>query len=304
MAFDKLELAKELGVYRDGWRFIDYLLDAAPKEKWVCTIISGEKGSGKSNTLLQHGYSVFHGYDARDDEGRGIIEDWNDMDAWKTTLHYICYRPNHFGKLIDESLKEGTARSWIGWDDIGIHLSTILYSTDRRKWETFATNWVGFRGLLSIFECTAPNKGDVINFIRKDMNYHVELSERQNIDIYRWFKRGNWDDPMKDFNMRIDIELKNRVALDRIPSEVWAEYSNNTKAIREESAQKFRDNMFDLDKPKEEKQVSVRATLVPCSKCGATMNQWNLSTHEPTCNGRGTIRRKREQLVPAPPLST
>ena len=101
-------------IFKDGYSFIDYCLEGAPESRWICAIISGEKGWYKSVTLLQHGYSVFHGYDSWDESNRGAIENWEDMEAWKMALHYICYRPREFALLIGEALKEHKPRSWIG----------------------------------------------------------------------------------------------------------------------------------------------------------------------------------------------
>lgn len=297
---DKMELAKELGYFKEGYSFIDYCLEGAPQSRWICGIISGEKGTYKSNTLLQHGYSMFHGYDSFDQYNRGSITNWEDMDAWNLTLHHVVYRPQNFANIIDEALKEKRPRSWIGWDDIAIHLSTALYSTDREKWEVLSSNWAGFRGLLRVFECTAPSKMDVINFIRSDMNYDIELSGRQIMEVFRWFNRGNLMDPMSVDHYRIDIE-KSAVHPERVPPEVWEKYNEMTMSIREEMAAGMRDTLLEMDKPKDAPPKEVKD--YPC-QCGQVFaNASNLRIHQMSKVHKRNMAAKQALEQAAPSVS-
>lgn len=279
---DKLELALDQGIYHDGWTFLDYCLTGAIESRWICAIISGEKGVYKSNTLLADGYGVFHGYDVFDDQtNKGYITNWDDMPAWELVLHHLVYRPLDFANLIGEALKEHKPKSWIGWDDIRIHLSTSLYSTDREKWEVLSANWAGFRGLLAIFECSAPTKMDVISFIRGDMNFDIELTGRKMKEVYRWFSKGNLYDKMQVDEFRIDIE-RSPVHPERVPSEIWNRYNDKTLAIREESASTMQTTLVEMDKPV---QVITKQPK-ECQYCHKLMNEWNLKTHEPVCKLR------------------
>lgn len=273
---DKLELALDQGIYFDGWKYSDYCLQGAPQQRWINTTITGEKSTYKSNTLLQDMYTIFHGYDQYDEHNRGSITDWQDMQAWQMVLHYVVYRPLNFDAITDESLKEHCPRAIVGWDDIRIHLSPALYSTNRKRWDVLSSTWAGSRALIAIFECTAPTKGDIIGFIRHDANFDIQTTGRKVKEVYRWFSKGDIFDPGKDNWYRIDIE-KTDVHPENVPGEVWQEYYDTTMRIREESALEMKKEMRDMDKPKTEAALPKELKCLDCGKIFG--NSGNLRMH-------------------------
>lgn len=292
---DKLERARELGILKDGWRYIDYALDAAAKYGWICTCRWGEKGTGKSASMLQSGYSAFHGFDEyeEDKQGfkRGIIRVWDDMDAWKTTLAHTVFRPADFSKLLSQVLKEKRRLSWVGWDDINIHFPRSMYSTNRKVWERFSSNWEGFRANLSIFECTAPRKDKIVSFILSDMNWDILISGREKIETTRWFWDKDYYEPEKVNKFRLDID-DDPLIIDRIPKEVWNEYWSRKILLIDENTDGFRTMLDELDKP-----VVKRKAEAACPICGRDMgNEYNLRMHLSKHN-----KEKSEAIkIPAP----
>lgn len=282
---DKLERAKFLGIYVSGWRFMDYCLDAIPKYQWIDCVISGEKGAGKSNKLLQDGYRVFHGFDKFETLSsgvkRGIITDYSDMDAWQKTLDHLIFRPYDFGMLVNSALKEKRRLSWIGADDFNLHWPRSLYSTNRRLWEDFARNWEVFRAQLSIFECTVPRKDTVISVILRDINYDCLVSNKHKIETYRWFYDISFFDPNQIIKMRLDIESE-ELNLYNVPSEVWRKYWDRKQELVDEENTKWGQLLIALD-PKGQAKQEIEYI---CSKCGRDCdNEHNLRVHEKHCAG-------------------
>lgn len=285
--FDKLERARTLGVLKDGWRLVDYCLDTVPKFGWLCAIIWGEKGVGKSALLLQHGYTMFHRFDEFEEDSRGfrhgVITDWTDLDAWKKTMDYVVFRPADFSKLLGTVLKEKKRLAWVGWDDINIHFPRSMYSTNRRIWEQFSRNWEGFRANLSVFECSAPRKDTVVSFILKDMNWDVLVSGRKKVETVRWFWDRDLYEPEKVLKMRLDVDDQ-ELDIGRIPRPVWDEYWKRKVQLIEESTEDFQKMLEDLDRP-----ASTKASLggFSCEVCGKECaNEYNLKVHKLKHQGR------------------
>ena len=54
-----LKTAIKYGTIKPGWSCIDYMFYAAKHHGWESNIISGPKGSLKSNLLMQHGLAIY-----------------------------------------------------------------------------------------------------------------------------------------------------------------------------------------------------------------------------------------------------
>ena len=305
---DKLARARELGILKDGWRFIDYALDAAPKFGWLCNVIWGEKGAGKSATMLQHGYAVFHGFDAFEEVGRhedgtpirrGLITDWSDMGSWEKALAHVVFRPRDFASLLGTVLKEKRRLTWVGWDDINIHFPRSMYSTNRRTWEQFARNWEGFRANLSIFECTAPRKDKVVSFILSDMTWDCLVSARHKAEMTRWFWDRDFYEPERVLKFRLDITAED-VDLSRIPAEVWTQYWGRKVALIDESTEDFRGMLEEMESATT--SADQRATTSKdflCTVCGRDLgNGYNLKMHMGLHIKRGEAPLKAMSVTP------
>lgn len=307
---DKLERARQLGVLKDGWRYVDYCLDAAPRFGWLCCIIWGEKGSGKSATMLQHGYALYHGFDEYVEVApgikRGLVTDWGDMAAWRATLEHTIFRPKDFAALLGTLLKEKQRLSWCGWDDINIHFPRSMYSTNRRTWEQFSKNWEGFRANLSIFECTAPRKDKVVSFILSDMNYDLLVSSRQKLEVSRWYWDKDFFEPEKVLKYRIDIDADD-LDISNIPKEIWDSYWARKMTLIDESTEGFQTMLEDMDRPTQtggdgsEAEGEARAKDYICEVCGRDMgNRYNLSMHLSKHKARGEASVGTSRTVTPP----
>lgn len=233
---------------------------------------------------MQHGYSVFHGFDEVQtlDGGlkRGLVTDWQDMDAWKQVLDNTIFRPNDFAKMLDMVLDKHERLSWVGWDDINIHFPRSMYSTNRKIWEKFSQNWEGFRANLSIFECTAPRKDKVVSFILGDMNWDILVSGRQKIETTRWFWDKDFYEPERVNKFRLDIDKEN-TDYTHVPSSVWEQYWARKMALINESTEGFREMLKDIDgMPRSAKAASNMGTDFSCAQCGRIFgNAYNLNVH-------------------------
>ena len=286
-----VQIAEDLGVVYSGWHFVDYSREAVNHRKWICAIIWGEKGTYKSNTLLQHGYAMFHAPDVQEEIGkdeatnepiyRGVIKDWNDSQAWKSVLEHTVFRPQHFKALVKDAMDKKERIAWVGWDDINIHLPRSMYSTQRNFWQEIARNWEGFRARLSVFECTAPRKDNVVSFILKDMNWDILNTGRQISDVRNWRWYRDFSEPMRVLSTSIKID-EDRLEPHHVPDDVWAEYEERKNQIIDTESEGLIKTMDEIDKPRlGDKKHSA---IVTCEGCGKLMNEWNYKTHK--CRGK------------------
>ena len=110
------------------------------------------------------------------------------------------------------------------------------------------------------------------------MNFDVELTGRKIVEVYRWFKKSKYDDPMHVNHYRIDIEKK-AVNPNLIPKEVWDQYFQKTISIREESAEGMQETLTEMDKAKGE-NAAFESLDYPC-ECGQVFgNAGNLRLHK------------------------
>ena len=292
---------------------MDYAQACGPSFGWLCALDWGEKGSGKSNTMLQHGYTMFHAPDRLETVGRaedgtpitrGIVDRWDDMEAWEKVLRYTVFRPRDFSGLLNTVIKQGRRLAWVGWDDINIHFPRSMYSTNRKIWEQFSKNWEGFRANLSVFECSAPRKDAVVSFILHDMNWDCLVSARHRVELTRWFWDKDFYEPEKVNKFRIDVDTEELV-LEHIPKEVWDQYWQRKIALTDESTASFQQMLDDMDRPPEEKAAKP-AKDYTCPNCGRDMgNGYNLRMHVPKCelleNKLGGIRFSPTERSKTPP---
>lgn len=283
---EKLELARKLGIYHDGWDLAHYFRDAAEHYRWICMIKWGEKGGLKSNSMAQDGYTCFHQFDefvpavnragepildARTDKPIlvGKITDWTDMAAWGLepwddgpnagkiagVKQSFVFRPRDFTQMLKEAMKADRRLTWVGWDDINIHLPRSMYFTKRKLWETLAKNWEGMRANMNIFECTAPRKDRVASFILGDMNWESLCSNQLSEATRRWFWESDYYDPEKVNKYRIDVEDK-PVIQDRVPKEFWDWYWATKKSLIDESTEGMIETLEEIDNPQPSKPRS------------------------------------------------
>lgn len=259
---------------------------------WLCNIIWGEKGFGKSNRLLQNGYTVFHGFDSFEEVGndpdtgepiqRGVIEDWGEPSAWQNVLNYTIFRPKDFANMLIVVLEKKQRLSWVGWDDINIHFPRSMYSTNRKLWEQFSRNWEGFRPNLSIFECSAPRKDTVVSFILKDMNWDTLVSGRKKVETVRWFWDRDFYEPEKVNKFRLDVD-SDPLEIGHVPDWVWKEYWRRKMDLIDESTVAFREMLQSIDNLGMVQEPSKDQGTFICDVCKRSFgNSYNLRVHKLT----------------------
>lgn len=280
MVFDKRQNAKTLGLIKTGWRFTDYCLFGKDREEWIASSIIGIKGAGKSNAMLQHGYTMFHGYDEFDEFNRGSVTNWSDMSAWEKVLRYICYRREDFARVLSEAKKSSRPIPWTGWDDIGIHLSTALYSMHREEWDAMQTCWNGIRGEISVFECTAPRKDDIVGFIRRDCPWSMTAISRSRVRINYWYTDESLKDRTQEYDFRIDMQNE-PLNIYNVPSEIWTRYKERTQELRHESTDIMIEKLLSLGSP--EPSPIAKNKVKYCEGCKRWFNEANFLTHK--CKG-------------------
>lgn len=281
---DKIERAIDLGVLVSGWSFTDYALDCIPNYGWIDNVISGEKGAGKSNYLLQSGYRLFHGFDRFEvmENGRkkGFIDNYEDMEAWEKTLAHLIFRPADFAKLLRRVMKDGRRLSWLGADDFNLHFPRSMYSTNRAMWEEFQKSWEAFRAQLSVFQCTVPNKSTVISVILRDLNFDTLVSNRHKVENYRWYYDISYFRSEEVVKLRVDIEYED-LKLSNVPKEIWARYWQRKQTLVDQETGRFQRMLEDMETAAEEKPESYI-----CPKCRRDMgNAYNHKIHVASCPG-------------------
>jgi hypothetical protein len=194
------QAAIKLGVIRLGETLFQYLRYAIENYGWECIPIGGKKGDGKSNLLLQCGYSIY-----------------NDWDA----VHQnIVTEPEEFLNLLDDSFHKRIP--WIGWDDITVHLPRSLYFTDRALWAELQKNWAAYRTKMNCFMCTAPRKDRIASFVLEDITGDIICFNRiKDIKSHYNFNRWMWQRDFKDpKNMRATPLQVEDIAFPLIPGAV------------------------------------------------------------------------------------
>jgi hypothetical protein len=210
-----------------------------------------------------------------------MITDWQDMEAWQMTMAHLVFRPQHFRKIVQESMKQDIRLKWIGWDDINIHLPRSMYTTKRQVWEELSRNWEGFRSTLSVFECTAPRKDKVVSFVLADMNWDILNSGRLVSDVQRWMWDRDFYEPEKVNKSSIKVE-ELKLVRDRVPSEVWKEYWDRRKQINTEETEGLLSTLDSIDKSNQ--KLTATPSISKCQYCGKPIaGEWNLKMHEMKC---------------------
>jgi len=180
-------LAIKYGTIIPGFTAIDYLRKAARDHGWESTALVGDKGSGKSNLLLQRGFAIY--------------QDWD-----KVFRHVVTERDQLMNLLDTQDLIP-----WIGVDDIGTIFPSSLYNSDRELYTELKSSWETVRTKMSCFDFSMTRKNKVAAFILEDITGDILCFNRtgdikSHYDYQRWLWLRNIKDPTKEIAKLIRVE--------------------------------------------------------------------------------------------------
>lgn len=195
-----LKYAIQMGAVRPGWSAIDYMRYAAQHHGWESTCIAGQKGSLKSNLLLQHGLAIY-----------GNLEE--------VLKHFVTEQGRLF-ELIDYAIENEKLLPWIGVDDIAMIFPKSLYFTKRKLYSELQASWEAVRTVFANFEFSCVIKRKVATFILEDITSDIKCYKPVYLDhadgtnecikshyIYRrWLWLTNFKDPTSDLAKLITVE--------------------------------------------------------------------------------------------------
>lgn len=185
------KLASKYGVMVPGWSCIDYMRDAVKNMGWESTCVSGQKGSAKSNLVLQHGKAIY-----------GSTE--------KADKYLVTERPQLFD-LMQEALDTDRRLAWVGVDDIAALFPKSLYFTHRKLYSKMQSSWETVRTVMNNFEFSCTLKNKVASFILADITGDIICYNRQgevksHYDYQRWLWLRSLKDPTRMIPKLIRIE--------------------------------------------------------------------------------------------------
>jgi hypothetical protein len=195
-----LKNAITMGAVRPGWSAIDYMRYAALHHGWESTCISGQKGTLKSNLLLQHGLAL-----------------WGSLD--KVFEHFVTDQDRLFD-LIEYAIDNDVLLPWIGVDDIAMIFPKSLYFTKRRLYSELQASWEAVRTVFANFEFSCVIKRKVATFILEDITADIKCYKpvfldhadgsseciKSHYNYRRWLWLTNYKDPTQDIARLITVE--------------------------------------------------------------------------------------------------
>ncbi len=181
------EMAEKYGVIHRGFSGVDYLRYAIKNHGWESTSIGGQKGSAKSNLLLQRGYAIY--------------QDWE-----KVNRHTITTK-DQFIEILDTDQRI----PWLAVDDIAALFPRSIYFTDRKLYSELQKNWETLRTIVNCFDFTATRKNKVATFILEDITGDIICYNRtgdlvSHYDYQRWLWLRNLKDPTDMIAKMIRVE--------------------------------------------------------------------------------------------------
>lgn len=187
--------AEKYGVIKRGWSCIDYMRYASQRHGWESTCISGQKGTLKSNLMMQHGLAIY-----------GNIPD--------VMNHFVTSRKKLLD-LMEDAINREICIPWIGVDDIAALFPKSLYFTHRKMYSKLQAAWETVRTVMANFEFTCVIKRKVAGFILEDITGDVKCYNpifvndtpiKCHYDYRRWLWLRNLKDPTTDIAKLISVE--------------------------------------------------------------------------------------------------
>lgn len=190
-----LKTAEKYGVIKRGWSCVDYMRYAVDRHGWESNCISGQKGTLKSNLLIQHGLAIY-----------------GDMQT--TMKHFVTNRKKLLD-LMEYAINNGICIPWVGVDDIAAIFPKSLYFTHRKMYSKLQAAWETVRTVMSNFEFSCVLKHKVAGFILEDITADTKCYNpvfvkdtpiKCHYDYRRWLWLRNLKDPTRDIPKLISVE--------------------------------------------------------------------------------------------------
>lgn len=175
------------GYWQPGWELPHYILHAPTVVGWECVVIWGIKGSKKSN---RESWLEWIGYEGN----------------WDLVWEYHVMHPEQFINVV----REPGRIPILVWDDIASWLDSGLYFDNRDLYIKIKRYWHLLRTKISVFICSAPNKGAIAGFILDDMTCEMNLSLRLTFNYDRWAWLMNYKDSHKVDMFPVNIQTRER----------------------------------------------------------------------------------------------
>ena len=185
------QIAEKYGVVKRGFTAIQYLRYAIKNYGWESHAITGDKGSAKSNLLLQRGLAIY--------------KDINEVEK-----HTVTER-NQLLDHMRNAIENNERIPWLGVDDIGTLYPASLYFTNRKMYSKLQSTWETVRTVMNCFDFTCTRKNKVANFILEDITGDIVCYNRigdikGHYDYRRWLWLRSLKDPTKNIAKLISIE--------------------------------------------------------------------------------------------------
>ena len=182
----KIQDAAYDGYWQPGWELPHYILHAPTVVGWECIVIWGIKGSKKSN---RESWLQWIGYEGN----------------WDLVWENHVMHPEQFIELV----RIPGRIPILVWDDIASWLDSGLYFDNRDLYIKIKRYWHLLRTKISVFICSAPNKGAIAGFILDDMTSEMNCSPRLTFNYDRWGWQMNYKDSHKVDMFPVNIQTRN-----------------------------------------------------------------------------------------------
>jgi hypothetical protein len=175
-----LEMAVKYGVVKRGWTAADYMIEAVKNYGSENTGITGQKGTAKSNLLMQRGYIIYK--------------------DWDLVREHTITEIDPFLDLIENAIENKERIPWLGLDDVATIFPASLYFTDRKLYSDLKSSWETTRTVFANIDRTAKRKNKVASFITEDITGDIITYDRRgellaHYDYRRWLWLRDLKDP-------------------------------------------------------------------------------------------------------------
>jgi len=206
------------GLIRLGWVHKDYLLHATDTTGYETSGGWGERGSGKSNRTLMHGYWIFQDWDA--------------------VLESVVYKPADFVHML-KLVPKDKRLPWLGWDDIGVHFPSAIWRTDIEKYQAVDAAWAAIRTKVSVIDVSIPLIDRLAKNIRDSLSFEIFLGKNQTVLVERLVRLPNIYDRLESNFRKVQVEPIHQIDLYEIPTDVFNEYWDTRLELADEALEKL-----------------------------------------------------------------
>lgn len=210
-----LELAVLYGFVCPGWKVADYITNAVRLGRYCLVHLWGEQGSMKSNRTLQHGSWVY---------GEWVRDEW--YPFWDKVLSHIVFRPGREERgllAFAKQVPHGKREAWVGWDDVGVHYTSMTHKTDADKYAAIDSAFAAIRTKFSTMTTNNPNINRLAKNIKDNISIEEFIGPNQTYTSERLCRIVH-PRKLQAFFFKVPIEDRVKHDWKAVPSDVWKEY--------------------------------------------------------------------------------